>query len=57
MQAITRDSVVLKFEKARCALQDSLRWVKDIVPQPIGGQYQFFILVEHYLRPINETSS
>ncbi|KAL6969296.1 U-box domain-containing protein 45 [Sarracenia purpurea var. burkii] len=36
--AITGDSVVLKFEKARCALQDSLRRVKDIVPQPIGGQ-------------------
>ncbi|XP_052187330.1 U-box domain-containing protein 6-like [Diospyros lotus] len=36
--AITGDSVVLKFEKARCALGDSLRRVKDIVPQDIGCQ-------------------
>ncbi|PIN15113.1 Ubiquitin--protein ligase [Handroanthus impetiginosus] len=36
--AITGDSVVLKFEKARCALEDSLKRVEDIVPQTIGGQ-------------------
>ena len=38
MQAITGDSVVLKFEKARCALGESLRRVKEIVPQDIGCQ-------------------
>ena len=38
LQAITGDSVVLKFEKARSALQDSLRRVEDIVPQTIGSQ-------------------
>ncbi|XP_074334122.1 U-box domain-containing protein 6-like [Apium graveolens] len=36
--AITGDSVVLKFDKARCALEDSLRRVEDIVPQAIGCQ-------------------
>ncbi|KAM7484088.1 hypothetical protein LguiA_000097 [Lonicera macranthoides] len=36
--AITGDSVILKFDKARCALQDSLRRVEDIVPQAIGCQ-------------------
>ncbi|KAL7610485.1 U-box domain-containing protein 45 [Lactuca sativa] len=36
--AITGDSVVLKFEKARSALEDSLRRVEDIVPQSIGCQ-------------------
>ncbi|KAG8383287.1 hypothetical protein BUALT_Bualt05G0168900 [Buddleja alternifolia] len=36
--AITGDSVVLKFEKARCSLADSLRRVENIVPQAIGGQ-------------------
>ncbi|XP_059657712.1 U-box domain-containing protein 45-like [Cornus florida] len=36
--AITGDSVVLKFEKARSALEDSLRRVEDIVPQAIGCQ-------------------
>ncbi|KAL5537322.1 hypothetical protein UlMin_044719 [Ulmus minor] len=36
--AITGDSVLTKFEKARCALQDSLRRVDDIVPQSIGSQ-------------------
>lgn len=36
--AITGDSVVLKFDKARCALQDSLSRVKDIVPESIGCQ-------------------
>lgn len=38
MQAITGDSVFLKFEKARCALVESLRRVDDIVPQSIGCQ-------------------
>ena len=56
MQAITGDSVLLKFEKAKCALEDSLRRVEDIVPQSIGCQvillssmadavYFFFLLV------------
>ncbi|CAI9093230.1 OLC1v1028679C1 [Oldenlandia corymbosa var. corymbosa] len=36
--AITGDSVVLKFEKARSALEDGLRRVEDIVPQAIGCQ-------------------
>ncbi|KAG9150633.1 hypothetical protein Leryth_008093 [Lithospermum erythrorhizon] len=36
--AITGDSIVLKFEKARCALEDSLKRVEDIVPQSIGCQ-------------------
>ncbi|KAL4570118.1 hypothetical protein LXL04_025769 [Taraxacum kok-saghyz] len=36
--AITGDSVVLKFEKTRSALQDSLKRVEDIVPQTIGCQ-------------------
>ncbi|OVA09495.1 Armadillo [Macleaya cordata] len=36
--AITGDSVLLKFEKSRCALRDSLRRVEDIVPQAIGCQ-------------------
>jgi hypothetical protein len=38
MQAVTGDSVLLKFEKAKCALEDSLRRVEDIVPQSIGCQ-------------------
>lgn len=38
MQAITGDSVLLKFEKAKCALEDSLKQVEDIVPQSIGCQ-------------------
>ncbi|KAL2559927.1 U-box domain-containing protein 45 [Forsythia ovata] len=36
--AITGDSVVLKFEKARCALEDSLRRVEDVVLQSICCQ-------------------
>ncbi|KAK9088376.1 hypothetical protein Scep_027458 [Stephania cephalantha] len=36
--AITGDSIVLKFEKARSALEESLRRVEDIVPQAIGCQ-------------------
>ncbi|CAK9184520.1 unnamed protein product [Ilex paraguariensis] len=36
--AVTGDSVVLKFEKARCSLEDGLRRVEDIVPQAIGCQ-------------------
>ncbi|KAK9707543.1 hypothetical protein RND81_07G204100 [Saponaria officinalis] len=38
--AITGDSVVLKFEKTKCTLIDSLRRVEDIVPQSIGCQIQ-----------------
>ena len=41
MQAITGDSVLTKLEKARCALEDSLRRVEDIVPQSIGCQVRF----------------
>lgn len=37
-QAITGDSVLLKFGKARSALVESLRGVEDIVPQSIGCQ-------------------
>ncbi|XP_068646159.1 U-box domain-containing protein 45-like [Aristolochia californica] len=36
--AITGDSILLKFEKAKAALVDSLRHVEDIVPQSIGCQ-------------------
>ncbi|KDP26782.1 hypothetical protein JCGZ_17940 [Jatropha curcas] len=36
--AITGDAILLKFEKARSALVDSLRRVEDIVPQSIGCQ-------------------
>ncbi|KAG1331324.1 putative Proteasome subunit beta type-5 [Cocos nucifera] len=36
--AITGDSILMKFEKTRCALQESLRRVEDIVPQAIGCQ-------------------
>lgn len=36
--AITGDSILMKFEKTRCALQDSLRRVEDIVPEAIGCQ-------------------
>lgn len=36
--AITGDSVVLKFEKAKSALEDSLKRVEDIVPRTIGCQ-------------------
>ncbi|GLU06190.1 hypothetical protein SLE2022_232410 [Rubroshorea leprosula] len=35
--AITGDSVLLKFEKAKYALIDSLRRVEDIVPQLVGS--------------------
>ncbi|KAL6186361.1 hypothetical protein ACLB2K_042481 [Fragaria x ananassa] len=38
--AITGDSVLSKFEKARIALMDSLRRVEDIVAQSIGCQIQ-----------------
>lgn len=36
--AITGDSVLMKFEKARSALQESLRRVEDIVPQAVACQ-------------------
>ncbi|KAF8378111.1 hypothetical protein HHK36_029448 [Tetracentron sinense] len=36
--AITGESILLKYEKARCSLLDSLRRVEDIVPQSIGCQ-------------------
>ncbi|KAK4357612.1 hypothetical protein RND71_023222 [Anisodus tanguticus] len=36
--AITGDSIILKFERARSALEDSLKRVEDIVPQIIGCQ-------------------
>ncbi|KAE9603061.1 hypothetical protein Lal_00042402 [Lupinus albus] len=38
--AITGDSVLLKFEKVKCALEDGLKRVEDIVPQSIGFQIQ-----------------
>ncbi|XP_023002160.1 U-box domain-containing protein 45-like isoform X2 [Cucurbita maxima] len=41
--AITGDSVLLKFKKVKCALQDSLQRVEDIVPQSIGHQVQEII--------------
>ena len=37
-QAITGDAVLLKFEKTKSALIDSLRRVEDIVPSSIGSQ-------------------
>nr|GEU98664.1 U-box domain-containing protein 45-like [Tanacetum cinerariifolium] len=43
--AITGDSVVMKFEKARSALEDSLRRVEDIVPQTIGCQISNILAV------------
>ncbi|TKY59876.1 U-box domain-containing protein 6 [Spatholobus suberectus] len=53
--AITGDSVLLKFEKAKCALEDSLRRVEDIVPQSIGCQVQEivneFVTIEFALDP------
>ncbi|XP_020269839.1 U-box domain-containing protein 45-like [Asparagus officinalis] len=36
--AITGESILLKFEKVRCALQDSLKRVEEIVPQAVGRQ-------------------
>ncbi|XP_010248944.1 PREDICTED: U-box domain-containing protein 6 isoform X1 [Nelumbo nucifera] len=36
--AITGDSILLKFEKVRSALVDSLRRIEEIVPQAIGSQ-------------------
>ncbi|XP_025682922.1 probable pre-mRNA-splicing factor ATP-dependent RNA helicase DEAH4 [Arachis hypogaea] len=38
MQAITADSILLKFERAKCSLKDGLKRVEDIVPQSIGCQ-------------------
>ncbi|WOK96600.1 U-box domain-containing protein 45-like isoform X1 [Canna indica] len=35
---ITGDSILIKFEKAKCALQESLRRVEEIVPEPISCQ-------------------
>ncbi|MBA0823769.1 hypothetical protein Goarm_020475 [Gossypium armourianum] len=37
-KAITGDSVLLKFQRAKCALIDSLKRVEDMVPQSIGCQ-------------------
>lgn len=56
--AVTGDSVLLKFEKAKCALEDSLRRVEDIVPQSIGCQVQEivneFADVEFALDPLEK---
>ncbi|KAL9328878.1 hypothetical protein ACSQ67_003881 [Phaseolus vulgaris] len=53
--AITADSVLLKFEKAKSALEDSLRRVEEIVPQSIGCQVQEivneFVTIEFALDP------
>ncbi|KAL3649872.1 U-box domain-containing protein 6 [Castilleja foliolosa] len=42
--AITGDSVVLKFERARCALEDGLNRVEDVVSQAIGVQISEIIV-------------
>jgi hypothetical protein len=56
--AVTGDSVLTKFEKAKCALEDSLRRVEDIVPQSIGCQVQEivneFSSVEFALDPLEK---
>lgn len=44
-QAITGDAVLLKFEKAKVALINSLKRVEDIVPSSIGSQVLFFFLI------------
>ncbi|XP_027919227.1 U-box domain-containing protein 6-like [Vigna unguiculata] len=53
--AITADSVLLKFEKAKSALEDSLRRVEEIVPLSIGCQVQEivheFVTIEFALDP------
>lgn len=53
--AITGDSVLLKFEKARSSLQDSLQRVEDIVPQSTGYQVAEIVSelegVEFFLDP------
>ena len=38
LQAITEDSVLYLYQKAKCALETSFKRVDDIVPQPIGCQ-------------------
>ncbi|KAK9098668.1 hypothetical protein Syun_025713 [Stephania yunnanensis] len=48
--AIIGDSIVLKFEKARSALEESLKRVEDIVPQAIGCQV--FVIVNELQRTI-----
>lgn len=56
--AITGDSVILKFEKARCALEDSLHRVEDIVPQAIGGKIAEILIelggIEFSLDPVEK---
>ncbi|KAI3467684.1 hypothetical protein Pfo_024347 [Paulownia fortunei] len=56
--AITGDSVVLKFEKARCALEDSLKRVEDIVPQAMGVQIAEILVelgrIEFSLDPVEK---
>jgi len=52
MQAITADSVLLKFEKAKSALEDSLRRVEEIVPLSIGCQVILFSNRWYFLRRI-----
>lgn len=47
-QAITGDSVVVKFEKAKFALEDSLRRVNDIVPEAIGCEVIIYVLLATY---------
>lgn len=51
MQAITGDAVHLKFEKARRALEDSLRRVVDIVPQSIGCQVIISLSCSSFIFP------
>ncbi|KAI3695394.1 hypothetical protein L1987_78391 [Smallanthus sonchifolius] len=47
--AIRGDSVVLKFEKAKSAPEDSLTWVEDMVPQTIGSQAYLAIDTPDYI--------
>lgn len=49
-QAITGDAVLLKFEKAKVSLINSLKRVEDIVPSSIGSQvlFSFFLYLLHY---------
>ncbi|KAJ0977004.1 hypothetical protein J5N97_012478 [Dioscorea zingiberensis] len=54
--AITGDSILVKFEKARCALVESLKRVEDIVPQSIGCQIMNIVLeLEGTIFKLDET--
>ena len=54
-QAITGDAVLLKFEKAKSALIDSLRRVEDIVPSSIGSQVMYIsVHTKSFLLQVNK---